>query len=230
MLKLQLQSSGHRMQRANSLGKTEGKRRREWQRMRCLDSITDTMDMSLSEFQEMVKDREAWCAAVHGITKNRTNLARKQQQQLLLVTYRVPQGHMSWFIRNLDPTSHHHIQHHSEKEILTSAISKYFLPSLVSISCYSSLWDGGFLVQLGTSLLVRDSIGTQGLERRVRNHPGPQGKPGVKEYHWCPRARVSVCKHKSSRQQRQRSQKVDGEWRPFQAEKTAFDRKNIEYA
>ena len=92
-----------------------------------------------------------------------------------------PSGsHVIW---NLDPTSHHHIQHHSEKEILTSAISKYFLPSLVSISCYSSLWDGGFLVQLGTSLLVRDSIGTQGLERRVCNHPGPQGKPGVKEYH-----------------------------------------------
>ena len=70
MLKLQLQSFGHRMQRANSLGKTEGKRRREWQRMRCLDSITDIMDMSLSEFQEMVKDREAWCAAVRGITKS----------------------------------------------------------------------------------------------------------------------------------------------------------------
>ena len=95
MLKLKLQYCGHLMQRANSLektlmlGKIEGGRRKGWQRMRWLDDITDSMDMSLSKLQELVMDREAWCAAVHGVGKSWSQLSNWTERNNIIIIYTI---------------------------------------------------------------------------------------------------------------------------------------------
>ena len=104
MLKLKFRYFGHLMWRASTLektlilGKIDGRRRRRWQRMAWLDDISDSRDMSLNKFQETMKDREAWHAAIHGVTRSRTRLSNWTRTQTLglMVTFEQHQENVSW--------------------------------------------------------------------------------------------------------------------------------------
>ena len=148
VLKLKLQYFGHLMWRADSfektlmLGKIEGRRRREWQGVRWLDGITDSMDMSFSKLQELVMDREAWRAAIHGVAKSGTQLSDWAELIHLRGGQSSPERWVPWGWRRRDQPSCHKPGTHwaLQSLMVTSAI----LSAALVHSC-GSVWTQGFL-------------------------------------------------------------------------------------
>ena len=153
------------------LGKIEGKRRRGRQRMRWLDGITDSMDMSLSKFWEMVKDRKSWCAAVHGVAKGQTQLSDWTELKPSLLTWTSPQT-VSWI----------HSSSHSAARVTLSWWKSGHAPSLLltHVRCSSEQlpWHAPSPPAAAPSISQRGVRARQSqLAASLRTPPPPQTKP-----------------------------------------------------